>query len=44
MLKFKGRAKDLKRFMENLKLLYGKKTTLKEVITMTGALKNVSLY
>lgn len=44
MLKFKGKAKDFREFMANLKLIYGKHTTLKEVISMIGALKNVSLY
>lgn len=44
MLKFKGKAKDFREFMTNLKLIYGRKTTLKEIITMTGALRNVNLY
>lgn len=44
MLKFKGKANDFKEFMANLKLIYGRKTTLKEIISMIGALKDVNLY
>ena len=39
MIKFSGKAKDFKAFMENLKENYGEKTTIKEICMMIGVLR-----
>lgn len=43
MLKFFGKVVDFKDFMKKLTEDYGEKTTIKEVIKMIGALKNVNM-
>ena len=43
MLKFKGKVKDFKSYLDEITLKYGKSTTLKEICAMIGALKNVCM-
>lgn len=42
-LRFKGKPKELRDFLCGLKIIYGEKTTIKEICEMIGAMKNVRL-
>lgn len=43
MLKLKGNAKAIKDALKELILIYGKQATIKEILSMREAMKNVSL-